>query len=183
MISEMTGTDGAPVAFIVEPNPPLPWSVLLRIYAGMAAFVLIVGTACAAAGLPLVPPFSGMEVVALGVGLYLSARRAAEREVIRVHALDVVFERGARRLERRVEFHRQWVRVVVQKAAGGSWYPSRLLLRSHGREAEAGSFLEEGERLKLARLLCFAPQQPRAGPANVPAIIEFEQCRGLEHGA
>jgi uncharacterized membrane protein len=182
MISELVGTDGVPRAFVVRPNPPMPWGVLLRVYAGMAAFVLAVGTGCAMVGLPLVLPFSGIEVLVLGAALYVSARRAAVREVIRIGGASVIYERGLRSAEQRVEFHRHWARVVLQQNRSG-WQPSRLLLRSHGREVEAGSFLEEGERLALARMLRHALHQPRLGTAHRSISIMAEQCRGLEHGA
>jgi uncharacterized membrane protein len=45
-------------------------------------------------------------------------------------------------------FQRHWARVVL-KQSRGDWYPSRLLLHSHGRQVEVGRFLEEQERLHL----------------------------------
>jgi len=49
-------------------------------------------------------------------------------------------------------FHPYWVQLRLQPGRWHGW-PSRLLLRSHGREVEIGAFLNEAEREQLARRL------------------------------
>ena len=51
-----------------------------------------------------------------------------------------------------VRFHPYWARLSLQP---GRWRgaPSRLLVRSHGREVEIGAFLNDEERRDLARRL------------------------------
>jgi Integral membrane protein (DUF2244). len=49
-------------------------------------------------------------------------------------------------------FHPYWARVAL---VPGAWRsaPTRLLVRSHGREAEIGAFLNDEERSDLAQRL------------------------------
>jgi uncharacterized membrane protein len=49
-------------------------------------------------------------------------------------------------------FHPYWARLSLQP---GRWRnaPSRLLVRSHGREVEIGAFLNDEERRSLAQRL------------------------------
>ncbi|MBI1731737.1 MAG: DUF2244 domain-containing protein [Gammaproteobacteria bacterium] len=160
----------------------MPWNTLLRIFAGMALFTLMIGIGCAALGLPLVLPFSGLEVLALAAGLYLSAVRGSVREIVRIDNVAVVYEAGIRAPERRERFHRQWAQVALEQVRNG-WYPSRLLLRCHGRQVEVGGFLVEQERLRLARMLRAALRRPVVEPAICSKSNSAEQCRGLQHGA
>lgn len=58
-----------------------------------------------------------------------------------------------------LRFHPYWTQLSLQPGRWGGW-PSRLLLRSHGREVEIGAFLNEAERqdlkLRLESLLAQA---------------------------
>lgn len=49
-------------------------------------------------------------------------------------------------------FHPYWAQLVLQPGRCYGW-PSRLLLRSHGRSIEIGRFLNEAERRDLAQRL------------------------------
>lgn len=183
MISEMAGPGAAQHVFVIQPNPPIPWSSLLRVFAAMAAFVLLVGIVCAMAGLPLVLPFAGIEIVVLGAGFYLSARRGTRREVIRVLDGEIVFESGHTRPEHRESFRRPWTRVILEQDRD-NWYPGRLLLRSAGRQVEIGRFLGEQERSGLARRLRRAlDAEVVERRINSNSSIGAERCRGLEHEA
>lgn len=183
MISELAGPAALPRVFVIQPNPPIPWRRLLRVFAAMAMFVLLVGVVCAGAGLPLVLPFAGIEIIVLGAGLYASARRGTTREVLTVGADEIVIEAGRTFPERRVSLRRPWTRIVLARDESG-WYPSRLLLRTGARQVEVGRFLEEQERLGLARLLRSALHGAVIETRiNSNSSIGAESCRGLEHEA
>ena len=111
-------------------------------------------------GLTLILPFAGLELAALGAALYISAWRGGRREVIHITPEQVRVETGRDVPEQEVVFDRSWVQVVIEKP-WSHWYPSRLLLRSHGKQMEIGSFLNEEERQALAFTLRKAIQ-PRA---------------------
>ena len=152
MIVNLTDSKEAEQGFIIMPNRAMPWSQLVWIYAVFAGFTLGIAAGFFARGFILILPFAGLELLALGGALYISARRGGVREVITISAETVRVETGRDQPEHCHEFKRPWARVVLRR----SWnnrYPSRLLIRSHGRAVEIGRFLNEGERLSLARQL------------------------------
>ncbi len=106
----------------------------------------------AAVGYWVVFPFAGLEMAALGVGLYLCSMRANWCEVISIHNGTIEIVVGRHRPEHSYTFDRHWARIVLAppRARG---YPSRLLLRSHGREMEVGACLNNEERHHLAKAL------------------------------
>jgi uncharacterized membrane protein len=146
---------------VIQPNCSMSWQGQLLAFACISTVTMGIGVACLFVGLPLVLPFSGLEVGALGGALYLSARRGEVREVLTIDERAIAVESGHRSAERRAEFQRHWARVVVERPGACAWYPSRLLLRSHGRQVEVGRFLNEQERqglaLELRRALRQAP--------------------------
>lgn len=129
----------------------MTWREAKQVLAAVAVVELMIGGAFFWAGMTLVLPFSGLEVLVLGLAFYHCLLRNARREVVRVDDGRVVIERGRSRVLESLEFPRAWVRVVLEPGKG--WYPSQLKLRSHGRELEIGEFLTEEERVSLAREL------------------------------
>lgn len=182
MISELAKSGDTQRIFVIQPNPPIPWRTLLRIFGAMAAFVMLVALVCALAGLPLVLPFAGLEVLVLGAGLYLSAVRGTTREVVSIGDGEISYQAGRHGPVCSDSFRRPWVHVVLERSGDG-WYPSRLLLRSHGRQVEVGRFLDEQERLDLAQRLRGA-LNGEVFETHIHSIsISADKCRGLEHEA
>ena len=138
--------------FVIQPNRSMSWRALITAYGIVASTTMIVGAMCFAAGLPLVLPFSGLEVMVLGIALYMNAWRGGVKEVITISDRALAVEQGRQAPESRVEFQRPWAKVILERP-GNSWYPSRLLIRSHGRQVEIGRFLNEQERQGLAQQL------------------------------
>lgn len=66
-------------------------------------------------------------------------------------------------------FHPYWARLRLRP---GRWRgaPSRLVIRSHGREVEIGAFLTDEERTELARRLSGLLAQAGSGDPRLPAI-------------
>lgn len=148
----LTDPDRGGPGFVIKPNQAMSWRALMLVYLGIAAITFFIGLSFYFNGLTLVLPFSGLEVLALGAALYVSAWRGGEQEVIRIDANRVVVEKGRQAPESSHVFHRIWVKVVLERS-WNCWYPSRLLLRSHGRQVEVGQFLNEQERQGFAQLL------------------------------
>jgi uncharacterized membrane protein len=180
MVDQFAAAGGAERTFVIQPNRSMSWRHLLFAYLGISAVVLTIGLCSLAAGLPLVLPFSGLEVIALGAAFYLCAWRGGVRQVITISEERVVVEAGRRAPETRDEFQRQWAGVVLERSPN-SWYPSRLYLRSHGRQVEIAVFLNEQERrglaVELRKALCREP----AGAGQ--SITGAGTSRGREHVA
>jgi uncharacterized membrane protein len=88
--------------------------------------------------------------------------RAAERLRFADGTLTVwrMDKRGA---EERYAFPSYWLRVTLEEDQNG---PGQLILSSHGRHLQVGSFLAPDERAELARELSAALLQARTAPAG-----------------
>lgn len=124
----------------------------MLVYSGIATVTISIGVFFYIMGLTLILPFSGIEVLALGLALYVCARRGELQEVISIDKDHIIVEQGRHHPERRAVFQRIWAKVVLEQP-WNSWYPSRLLIRSHGQQLEIGRFLNEQERQGLAQEL------------------------------
>jgi uncharacterized membrane protein len=180
MVDQFATAEGAQRTFVIQPNRSMSWRQLLLAYLGISATVLAIGLCALSAGLPLVLPFSGLEVILLGAAFYLTAWRSGVRQVVTISDERVVIEAGRDGPETRDEFQRRWA-VVVLEGSPNSWYPSRLYLRSHGRRVELAVFLNEQERRGLAVEMRKALRREPAG-AGQP-ITSAATSRGLEHVA
>lgn len=138
--------------FVIAPNQSMSWHELLLAYGAIAGVTLAIAMYFWVQGLTLVLPFSGLELLVLGAALYVTAWRGGAREVITITDDMVCVESGRTKPVHRHDFQRYWTRIVLRRS-WIAWYPSRLLICSHGREIEVGKFLNEQERLGLARIL------------------------------
>jgi uncharacterized membrane protein len=140
------------IAFVVMPNQAMSWRALIWVFGGIATVTMAVGIYFYLLGFPLVLPFSGLEILALGLALYVTAWRGGAREVVTFKTDRVTIEKGRSSPEVCFEFQRSLARIILEHS-WNSWYPSRLFIRSHGRQVEIGRFLNEQERQGLAKEL------------------------------
>ena len=152
--------------FVLRPNRSLSWRGALIFF-----FSLLLLSACIAGGLTvlgfwLVLPFAGLEMLALGTGLYVVACRCYECEVISISDDAIRIEKGRRYPRQRWILGRGWAYVVLERCPK-AWYPSRLLIRSHGRAVEVGRFLHEEERQRLATELSRSLRHAISGPSLI----------------
>lgn len=144
--------------FILRPCFAANWPQTVRIFVGMSVVCGGIALFFASMGFWPIVPFAGLELLALGVALYLSARRSLDREVIRVTEDVVYIEKGRGRVESTRRLPRAWTEVVLTPPRHRT-HESRLALRSGGMEVALGEFLAAGERHSLARELagCIGP--------------------------
>ena len=133
----------------IRPNRSLTRRQLQLAFVAIAAVCLGIAGVFAALGMWPVLPFAGLEVLVVGIGFYLSALGGREMEVVSVARDTVSVEKGRARNHERLELNRAWLQVRLLPSRL-RWYPSRLVLRSHGRDVELGGFLNEDERRHLA---------------------------------
>ena len=134
---------------VIRPNRSMGWRQVQLFFAFMTAVVLTVAGAFAWMGYWPVLPFAGLELVVLATALWLCASSGTVTEVVSVDDATVRVERGRRELTRVWESPRTWAQIRLLRARI-AWHPSRLVLRSHGRQIELGGFLNEQERTDLA---------------------------------
>jgi uncharacterized membrane protein len=122
------------------------------VVASLAFIATLISTFFLLQGLWLIAPFSGLEVLALLGCLYLRARSNIQTEVIKFKPDKVIIEQGRTFAEKSWEYHRSWAKVFVRKPRLRG-RPDRIVIRSHGREVELGSFLNKDDKETLVKKL------------------------------
>lgn len=114
------------------------YASLCVLSAGIAAFFWMLGA-------PMVMPFAGLELAAVGFAFLAYARHATDGERISLTEARLVVEREtAGRLER-AEFRREWVRVEPVVGDG-----SLIRVSAQGKSVEVGRFVRPELRPALA---------------------------------
>ncbi|WP_372982931.1 DUF2244 domain-containing protein [Marinobacter sediminum] len=148
------------------PNRSRSWPETQRFFAVMVVLGGSIALLFAAQGLWWVAPFSGLELLALGAGLYFCSRATYQRELILVREAQVSVLRGGAHQRSQVDFTRAWAQLRWRAAANGGGR-SQLLLGSHGRYIEIGAFLVDAERRQLAGELGLLLGQPSCAESPV----------------
>jgi len=95
--------------------------------------------------------FSGVEVLLAALLLLINCRRAAARELIHLSAVAITVTQTDHYGRRRVfSLPSAWVQVHLESMNNHGF---RLLLSSHGRGREVGTFLHDPEKLSLFKAL------------------------------
>ena len=148
MIVLRPAADGVPcVTMWLRPNRALSRRGLRRLIMVLAALALTTAGLGAWQGNVFAPLFALIESCAMALALRQAWRAGerSERITLDASSLEVRSLPGWRR----ASFQSYWVRVRLEPGNGHD----RLLLGSHGRELEIGSFLAEEERAALSRKL------------------------------
>jgi uncharacterized membrane protein len=136
--------DGS-VHWLLRRNCSIAPNQLLGFYASLCVLSLAIAAFFWRRGAPLVLPFAGVELLALGAALLAYARHAADREsmILRPGKLSVECRLG-RRIEA-AEFAAAWVRVEPR-------YGDRSLIEisGEGRRIAVGRFVRPELRRALA---------------------------------
>lgn len=152
MVKLQAGSRQATARLRLRPNPPMPgWQQ--RLVLGALACVM---TACAvpliALGLWVSVLYSVLEFAVVVAVLRVTTRRASRREIVEVDARRVCVRWQSPRGEASIEWPSAWVRIRLVRRAG-SRHPPRVLLGTHGRWVEVGTFLNARERLAAAQAM------------------------------
>lgn len=158
------GQQGRVRRIVLKPNASLSARDAALFLAGIAVVSLTIALAFLCLGFWMVLPFSGAELTLLGGCLYGVLKRNQVREVITITEQAVQVKRIGRLFEEQQQLPMGWIKVTLKKSPLRG-HPSRLSIRSHGREIIIGQFLVESERSALAaelkRVLGWANQPLR----------------------
>ncbi len=136
---------------LLEPNLSLSWKANTRLFVIFALITLLIAGYFTIQGFWMVLPFSGIELLIIGISLYLFFRRNNHREVITFTPDKVVIERGRHSPEISCEYQRYWSKIYVQKQ--GMLDIPHVSIKSHGMETELGAFLGYEEKLRFIEIL------------------------------
>lgn len=148
----------------LRPHKSLSQAGFRVLMAALAAAFLGVGTVFFVAGAWPVIGFCGLELALVYLFFRLNFRDLRRYETIRLTGTELEVRRVAPdgRAEC-VSFQPYWLQVTVENSPGRS---SRLVLSSHGRTLDIGSFLSPEEREDLARALNNALWRQRRAPGT-----------------
>lgn len=137
---------------ILKPNNSATWRFNMMVVASLALIATLISLFFLLQGLWLIAPFSGLEVLALLGCLYLCTRTNIQTEVIKFKPDKVIIEQGRTFAEKTWEYHRTWAKILVRKPRHRG-HPDQIVIRSHGRELELGSFLNQDDKETLVKKL------------------------------
>lgn len=146
----------------LRPHKSLSQAGFRVLMAALAAAFLGVGAVFFLAGAWPVIGFCGLELALVYLFFRLNFRDLRRYETVRLTDTELEIQRVAPdgRAER-ISLQPYWLKVTVESAPGRS---GRLVLSSHGRTLDLGSFLSPAEREDLARALNDALARQRRAP-------------------
>lgn len=135
---------------VARPNHSMSRKETCRVVAILGFFSLSVAIAFGFAGAWMVFPFAGLELLALAYAFHFIHCHADDYESITISGDRLAIEKQDHKSTSQVVLNRYWAKVVLKETPGGE---HRLWLRSHGKEIEVGRFMNNRQRLALARQL------------------------------
>lgn len=144
-----------PTQFIVRRNQSLSWRGNKLFIYFMAAISFGIAGMFALQGPWLILPFAGLEILALTLGLYMCSLRGRDQEVVTIDDDLVTVEKGRKKPNEGWQFERAWLNLELVKSPLQG-YPTKLLIRSKGKETEIGRCLTNDERKSLSDSLAKA---------------------------
>ncbi|MCM8857055.1 MAG: DUF2244 domain-containing protein [Candidatus Thiodiazotropha sp.] len=144
-------SDADEAVLIIQPNRNLTWNQSKWLFLFFAFSIGLVGSYFYSLGAWLVLPFAGLEIVIVGIAIYCQSCCAHSQQVISIDGTHVRI-RDNQNAQAEKCFHKAWLKIIQNQDPKG-WYPSRLLIGSHGEYIEIGKNLVEEEREMLANNL------------------------------
>jgi uncharacterized membrane protein len=136
---------------VLKPNLSLSWRTNKRLFLFITMITAFVAGHFIRIGGWMVLPFSGLELLLIGMSTWMFFCRYNTREVIRFTDNTVIIERGKNTAEKTWEYPRHWSQIHIREH--GAYDIPAVCIRSHGKELELGKFLGYDEKLVFIRLL------------------------------
>ncbi len=124
----------------------------MKIAGSLAVIALYISSLYVLQGLWMILPFAAISVATLFICLYLRVRANINTEVITFDETTVLVERGCYHAEKSWKYHRLWTKIFVRQPATRG-YAKQIIIRSHGKELELGSFLNKKDKEILIKTL------------------------------
>lgn len=133
---------------VIQPNRNLSWQKTKLVFLFLALCLIAVACYFTSLGAWLVIPFTGLELLLIGVGLYLQCCHAHQQQIIQIDDSTISVSNGGKGAQQTC-FPKAWSKIVQTHDPKG-WYPSRLFIGAQGQFIEIGKFLIDSERDTLA---------------------------------
>lgn len=150
MIERLADNDGS--RYRLTPNRSISWPALVRVWLGLVAVTGCVVLGWTLAGAWLVIPFAGLELAAVGAGLWYTARKCARQEVVTFGRTHVRLEKGHQQREQLWEWPRPSVSILLAPEPH-PWLREQVWVCAGGEQIPLADFLNPGESRELVTLL------------------------------
>ena len=133
---------------LIRPNQSISWKSSIVFILVIAFTCLTIGLGFAYVGATLILPFAGLEVLFVGICVYLVLNKTSQQEVITLSKDKLIIEKGAYKIKQVWEYFRLWSYISVERPQH-PWYPAHIVVTSKGERVPLGDFLNEHEKEEL----------------------------------
>ncbi len=133
---------------LIRPNQSISWKSSMVFILVIAFTCLTIGFGFAYVGATLILPFAGLEVLFVGICVYLVLNKTSQQEVITLSKDKLIIEKGAYKIKQVWEYFRLWSYISVERPRH-PWYPAHIVVTSKGETVPLGDFLNEQEKEEL----------------------------------
>ena len=133
---------------LIRPNQSISWKSSIVFILVIAFTCLTIGLGFAYVGATLILPFAGLEVLFVGICVYLVLNKTSQQEVITLSKEKLTIEKGAYKIKKVWEYFRLWSYISVERPQH-PWYPAHIVVTSKGERVPLGDFLNEQEKEEL----------------------------------
>ena len=148
MVKIENNTEDNTYRILLRPNQSTDWKSSIIFISIIAFTCLTIGIGFAFAGAMMILPFAGLEVIFVGVCVYLVMKETYKQEVITLTQEKLKIEKGGGRIDQVWEYFRMWSFVSVERPQH-PWYPAHIVVTSKGERVPIGDFLNEDEKEEL----------------------------------
>lgn len=152
MVKIETNSEECTHSILLRPNQSTDWKSSLLFIFIIAFTCLSIGIGFAFAGAIMILPFAGLEVLFVGICVYLVMKKTYKQEVITLSKEKLKIEKGEGKINQVWEYYRMWSFVSVERPEH-PWYPAHIVVTSKGERVPIGDFLTEDEKDDLVNNL------------------------------
>ena len=152
MVKIETNSEENTYRILLRPNQSTDWKSSLIFILIIAFTCLTIGIGFAFAGATMILPFAGLEVIFVGICVYLVMKKTYKQEVITLTKETLKIEKGGGSIDQIWEYFRMWSYVSVERP-DHPWYPAHIVVTSKGERVPVGDFLTEDEKEDLVNNL------------------------------
>ena len=152
MVKIETNSEECTHSILLRPNQSTDWKSSLLFIFIIAFTCLSIGIGFAFAGAIMILPFAGLEVLFVGICVYLVMTKTYKQEVITLTKEKLKIEKGEGKINQVWEYYRMWSFVSVERPEH-PWYPAHIVVTSKGERVPIGDFLTEDEKDDLVNNL------------------------------
>jgi len=135
---------------VSKPNCSMTSQGRVKVFLLLAVIPVFVGVGFSLAGMWLVFPFVGLELLALAYAFYYINCHASDYESITIDDDRLIVEKRNYKQTSQFVLNTYWAQVALSDTPNGDL---QLYLRSHGKEVKIGNYMNNEQRAALAEQL------------------------------